>query len=612
MTHPPGREPPQEGFGPPQEPSQEPPQGQQPWGPQQWGPQPGPYSGQPGPYSGQPGPYGSPQPGPYGSQPGPYGTPQAGPYGSPPGPYGPPQPGPHNAPTVSYSGTGGGGTGGGSNGGSGSGGRNPFKGKPRATLATVVAGLLVLGGGTWFALSGGGGDGGGGGDDGRAGREAKPKVSRSGPAAPSGSSAAGGSQDSRKEADAFNAVRKDGEAKVEWLHTNDVDLPGIGADSYGPWFAGDTVVKATYRQVVGYSTTDGTKKWTLPLPAEACAAPAAPTPDGKIVIGFKGGVSESAACDQMQMVDLTTGQGGWRKEIPEAPGAYSILDVTMAISGNTVTAGHTAYRVSDGKKLFGRPPGDCFPYAFAGGAKLIAAEDCPSGESGKQLHQLQELDPVTGKVKWTHRVKKDLVIDKIYSVDPLVFSVKHQEDGGWGVFVLNADGTERSQPTGSDDQFRMDCDDSEGVVLGGQPTTEGCIGVVADASTLYMSTSYEEGSDSRANAILAFDLATGKLKWRVTSPDDRMMTPVRLEGGNLLAYLAPWDDQAGAVVTIAPTGGAPRTLLRHPASTDEIETHVFSQKYAYVDGRFYVSSSSVGASDDTAEKKLKTMIVFGE
>nr|WSZ96446.1 PQQ-like beta-propeller repeat protein [Streptomyces sp. NBC_00857] len=601
MTHPPGREPPQEGFGPPQEPPQDPPQGQQPWGPQPWGPQPGPYGSRPGPY-------GSPRPGPYD-------MPQGGPYGSPPGAYGTPQPGPHNAPTVSYGGTGGGassnggsGNGGSSSGGSSSGGGNPFKGKPRATLATVVAGLLVLGGGTWFALSGGGD-----GDDDRAGREAKPKVSRSGPAAPSGSSAAGGSQDSRKEADAFNAARKDGEAKVEWLHTNDVDLPGIGADSYGPWFAGDTVVKATYRQVVGYSTTDGTKKWTFPLPAEACTAPTAPTPDGKIVIGFKGGVSESAPCDQMQMVDLTTGQGGWRAEIPEAPGAYSILDVTMAISGDTVTAGHTAYRVSDGKKLFGRPPGDCFPYAFAGGARLIAAEDCPSGESGKQLNQLQELDPVTGKVKWTHRVKKDLVIDKVYSADPLVFSVKHQEDGGWGVFVLNADGTERSQPTGSDDQFRMDCDDSgDGVVPGGQPTTEGCIGVVADASTLYMSTSYEEGSDSRANAILAFDLATGKLKWRVTSPDDRMMTPVRMEGGNLLAYLAPWDDQAGAVVTIAPTGGAPRTLLRHPASTAEIETHVFSQKYAYVDGRFYVSASSVGASDDAEEKKLKTMIAFGE
>ncbi|MFJ1750078.1 PQQ-binding-like beta-propeller repeat protein [Streptomyces sp. NPDC088116] len=584
MTHPPGREPPQEGFGPPQEP----PQGQQPWGPQQWGPQPGPYSGRPGPYGG--------------AQPGPYGSPQPGPYNSPPGPYGTPVPGPHNAPTVSY-----GSTGSGSGGSGAGGGRNPFKGKPRATLAAVVAGLLVLGGGTWFALSGDGDDGD------RAGREAKPKVSSSGPAAPSGSPAAGDSQDSRKEADGFNAVRKDGEATVEWLHTNDMDLPGVGADSYGPWFAGDTVVKATYRQVVGYSTTDGTKKWTFPLPAEACVAPAAPTPDGKIVIGFKGGASESAACDQMQMIDLTTGQGGWRKEIPEAPGAYSILDVTMAISGNTVTAGHTGYRVSDGKKLFGRPPGDCFPYAFAGGAKLIAAEDCPSGRAGKQLHQLQELDPATGKVKWTHRVKKDLVIDKIYSVDPLVFSVKHQEDGGRGVFVLNADGTERSQPSGSDDQFRMDCDDSaEGVVPGGQPTQEGCIGVVAGASTLYMSTSYEEGSDSHANAIVAFDLATGKLKWRATSPDDRMMTPVRMEGGNLLAYLAPWNDKAGGVVTIAPTGGAPRTLLRHPASTAKIETYVFSQKYAYVDGRFYVSAGSVGASDDTAEKKLKTMIVFGE
>ncbi|MFE4538873.1 PQQ-binding-like beta-propeller repeat protein [Streptomyces scopuliridis] len=629
MSQPPSQQPPQGGFGapqdqphggppgqggpqspqggpqspqggpqsppPPAQPPQMPPPPQTPPGPPgaqpgygypQAGPagqqQPGPYN-QPGPYGQQPGPYN--QPGPYGQQqPGPYNQP--GPYGQQPGPYGggyPPQqfPGPPTAPP------------------GGGGGKNPFKGKPGVVVAAAVAGALVIGGGIWLAV---GGDGSG----------DKPDVSKSEDATkPSGSSTADQGDDSgtgREAADDLNAGRKDGEARIDWLQINDVDLPRNGADAYGPWFAGDTVVKAMYRQVAGYSAADGKKKWTLSLPTEICAAPVASSATGKLVLGIKNGTTEKADCNQLQLVDLTTGKAGWKKEIPET-GAFDLLsDITVAISGDTVTAARTgavnAFRVSDGKELFGKLPGNCQPYALTGGPKMIAAESCTGGGN-----QIQELDPATGRAKWTYKLAADWDTDKVYSVNPLVISLKNDEKDTWSIVALNADGTPRSQIQGGNDKFAPKC--GGGFIVFGQ-NLEGCVGVAADADTFYMATAADNNGTSRTNEIVAFSLDTGKSTWRAKAPEGRTMTPLRMEGGKVLVYLDPTYDMGGAVATVAPSGGAPTTLLQHPASTARIESSFYSPKYAYVDGRFYVMSGRVSASNDEDELKTETMMAFGK
>ncbi|MEV4972790.1 outer membrane protein assembly factor BamB family protein [Streptomyces scopuliridis] len=622
MSQPPSQQPPQGGFGapqdqphggppgqggaqgpqggpqsppPPAQPPQMPPPPQTPPGPPgaqpgygypQAGPagqqQPGPYN-QPGPYGQQPGPYN--QPGPYGQQqPGPYNQP--GPYGQQPGPYGggyPPQqfPGPPTAPP------------------DGGGGKNPFKGKPGVIVAAAVAGALVIGGGVWLAV---GGDGSG----------DKPDVSKSEDATkPSGSSTADQGDDSgtgREAADDLNAGRKDGEARIEWLQINDVDLPRNGADAYGPWFAGDTVVKAMYRQVVGYSAADGKKKWTLSLPTEICAAPVASSATGKLVLGIKNGTTEKADCNQLQLVDLTTGKTGWKKEIPET-GAFDLLsDITVAISGDTVTAARTgavnAFRMSDGKELFGKLPGNCQPYALTGGPKMIAAESCSGGGN-----QIQELDPATGRAKWTYKLAADWDTDKVYSINPLVISLKNDEKDTWSIVALNANGTPRSQIQGGNDKFAPKC--GGGFIVFGQ-NLEGCVGVAADADTFYMATAADNNGTSRTNEIVAFSLDTGKSTWRAKAPEGRTMTPLRMEGGKVLVYLDPTYDMGGAVATVAPSGGAPTTLLQHPASTAQIESSFYSPKYAYVDGRFYVMSGRVSASNDEDELKTETMMAFGK
>ncbi|MGS2589718.1 outer membrane protein assembly factor BamB family protein [Streptomyces hebeiensis] len=583
----------QPGYGYPQQPPAQPGYGY----PQ--APQPGPYGQQPpqSPPGQQPGPYA--QPGPYGQQPGPYGQ-QAGPYAQQPGPYGQ-QAGPYGGgyPPQQYPGAPTPPPGGGS--GSG-GGKDFFKGKPGIIVASAAAALLVIGGGTWFALSGD--------DEGGS----KPVAGESGDAKRKGSSGidkGDGTGGGRAAEDDLNAGRKDGESKISWLQTNDVDLPRNGADVYGPWIVGDTVVKAMFKSIAGYSAADGKKKWTLTLPAEVCAAPQTPTADGKLVIAYKSGTSDKAKCNQLQMVDATNGKGGWKKEVAERGNFDMLGDITLAISGDTVTAARTgnsdAYRVSDGTELFGKLPGECQPYAFAGGAKLIAAESCPTADYDTEQNQIQELDPATGKAKWTYKLKENWTVDKAYSVNPLVVSVKNDDEKSWSILALNADGSARSQIDGGDDKFAPRCVGSF-VVFG--ENLEGCTGVAADANTFYMSTEPDESGSSATNEVVAFNLDTGKAKWRSKAPEGREMEPMGMEDGKVLVYMSASYNEGGSVATIAPTGGAPKVIQRHPAATSEIESSFYSPKMLYADGRFYLASGRVSASSDEEEKQTKTMMAF--
>lgn len=566
MTQPPPNQPPQmppqmpptppaPGYGYPQMPPAQPGYGY----PQQAPGQPGPYAQQPGPYNQQPGPYGG-----YPTQPQYPGAP------TPPG---------------------------------GGGGGGFFKGKPGIIIGAAVAGLLVIGGGTWFALSG---------DD----KDDKPNVSKSSDAPkPTGSDSVdqgNGDGTGRTGNDDLNAGRQPGEAKALFLLKNDVDLPRNGADVFGPWVVGDTVVKAMYREVAGYSVTDGTKKWSVPLGTKVCSAPVQTSTDGKIVVGVEDGLTEKAKCLDLQMIDLKTGKAGWKKPIPKASGAFSSLsDFTLSISGNTLAAGGTGnsygFSMTDGKQLFGKPEEDCKRYAFAGGPKLIAAASCPTSDYDNPKQQVQEVDPVTGRTKWTYNTPVGWEVDKVYSASPLVLSITQREPKKWSIIALDDNGKLRSQIDGGNDKYAPRCGGA--FVVFGQ-NLEGCTGVAADADTFYMAT--EPATVRSPNHVVAFSLDTGKEKWRSPSSGDREMTPLRMENGNVLVYMGASYDKGGEVATIAPTGGAPKTLLKHPVSTAEIENSFFSAKMAYADGRFFIASGRVSASNDKEEKETKTMLAFGK
>ncbi|MFB9516277.1 outer membrane protein assembly factor BamB family protein [Streptomyces purpureus] len=539
------------------------------------------YPQQPQPgygYPQQPGPYGQPQqPGPYGQQPGPYG-------GHPTAPMQQQYPG---APTPP--------------------GGGPFKGKTGVIVAAAVAAALVIGGGTWFALSGG--------------EEDKPPIAGpSGSAQPTTSASVdqgdGSGSNGRPAGDDLNAGRKPGEAKVNWLLKNDVDLPRNGADVFGPWIVGDVVVKGMYKGLAGYGLADGKQRWTLPLATELCAAAPTPNAAGTTVIGIKDSTAERAKCTVLQQVDLKTGKAGWKKDVPKGTGFSALSEVTIAISGNTVTAAGTnnsyGYSLTDGTQLFGKPASGCQPFAFAGGAKLIAAASCPTGNIDKTQHQVSEVDPKTGKPKWTYKLAPNWEVDKVYSVSPLVISAIQRDDSNqkkWSVIALKDNGTPRSTIQGGKDKFAPKCGGS--FIVFGQ-NLEGCTNLAVDAGTLYMATEPASSGLARTNEVIAFDLNTGKPKWRAKAPAERMVTPLRMEGSEVLLYVDASYNKGGAVATLAPTGGTPKIVLQHPEATAEIENSFFGAKYAYGNGTFVVASDRVSARNDTEEKETKTMMAFSK
>ncbi|MEV5381917.1 PQQ-binding-like beta-propeller repeat protein [Streptomyces sp. NPDC052721] len=552
----------QGGFGAPQPPA----------GPPQQPPQPPPGYG----YPQQP-----QQPGLYGSAPGPYGYPQQ------PGPYGAPQPGYGHPQQPPYPGMPGAAPGG------------PFGGKPASRkktaliIGSAVAALLVIGG-TVFAVTGS--DSGG---------KKKPVAQQSDDSRNSATASpttSGGGEDPEN----LNKDRRPGEAKVLWYKPAP-DAPASGADAPGMWITGDTAVKAAYKQVFAFRTGDGGTAWApLALPQKICAVTPRKSADDKIVVAYMSGGGDRAKCNQLQQLDLRTGAKGWSTEVADGGLFDSALTVELTVSGRTLMVGRsqsgTAYDIDSGKKLYDKKKygAACFPAAFAGGTgRLIQVASCGAG-TAKEHEEIQELDPATGKVRWTQTVKKGWEVTRTYSVDPLVVYLTNRDKKTWNISTFTKDGKFRSEVK-VNEKFAPRCG---WAVL--ERELQGCQGVAVDADTLYLPTD----STVSANEIVAISLSDGKAKWRVKSPVDQPMAPVKVEGGKLIAYVQPSYDAGGQVVSVPVTGSSHRTtrLLQNPQGAAEVEDTFYDGVVDWTDGRFFISSGRLSGDDDSKEK---LMMAFG-
>ncbi|MGW2208069.1 outer membrane protein assembly factor BamB family protein [Streptomyces sp. NPDC001781] len=572
MSQPPPGQPPHGGFGPPQN---QPSQGQPSQGgfgaPQQPPPQPGyGYPQQPPP---QPG-YGYPQ-----QSPGPYAQP--GPYGQAPGPYGQAPYGTYPLP--------------------GAPGKPPGGGKRTALIAGAVAVALLLVGGTVYAVTRGGGD------------DGKPVAHPSGDGGHSATASPSvdtgdGDGDGRSDAEDLNAGRKPGEAKVLW-YKSAPDAPGNGADAPGLWVTGQTAVKAAYKEVVGFRVADGTPAWDpIALPHEVCAVTRRAAADGEVVVAYMSGTTDRAKCNQLQQIDLDTGKKGWHAQVADGSALFdSTRSIELTLAGRTLVVGRamsgTAYDAATGKKLYElkKYGTDCYPAGYAGDdGRLVQVASCGAG-GAKERDEIRELDPVTGKVKWTRVVTKGWRAERVFSLKPLVVYLTNRDKKAWNISTLDSGGRFTSEVK-VDKKFAPGCG-----FLSLNRGLQNCQAVAVDPRTLYLPTESTTG----ANEIVAIGLADGKEKWRVKSPIDRPMVPVGLQGGNLVAYADASYSEGGRVLSV-PTGpGAhrPTTLLRNPDGAAKIENGFFDATTVWSDGRLFIATNRLSGQDDSEEK---LMMAYGK
>ncbi|MFK0015296.1 PQQ-binding-like beta-propeller repeat protein [Streptomyces sp. NPDC091027] len=467
----------------------------------------------------------------------------------------------------------------------------PPKKKTTLLVAAAVASALVLGGVGWAVLAGG--------DDAK-----EPVAQESGDAKPSGSPSVDkgdGNGDGGAAQTDLNAGRKQGEDKVLWLKTAKIDGPGAGVESKGQWIVADTVAKAVGNTIKGYAVTDGKEKWAITLPADLCATTPRTTEDGKTVVLHKNGPSETADCNQIRMIDLKAGKEGWSKEVTKESDFDMFLDPNLALTGDTVTVNRltraTAFRISTGDKLFASPAEGCVPGAYAADSgKMIGIATCYDKDGTVEV---QDADPVTGKKTWTYRLPKGWKVNRVYSVDPIVLDLGNAESKERSIIVLGPDGKQRATLSG-EGKFPTECG------MSFDDSLQGCANAVADAGTLYLPTKADIG---KANEIVAFDLATGKAKWRVPAGEGRTIEPVKAANGTLIAYRKAENAQGGEVLSVPADGSTPTALLRHPSgAAAPIESSFYTPQVDYVDGRFFISTSRLNAKD--SDEKL--LMVFGK
>lgn len=592
MTQPPQPPPNQPPAQPPQPPAQPPQQPQPGYGyPQAPPPQPGyGYPGaQQNPYAQQPPAPTAPQFPGYGAQP-------HNPYAQPTQPMQPAQgvqpgygyPGQGQPPTV------------------------PMAPRPEAgggrnnavlfiVVAAVVAIALIIGGGIWYTTSSG--------HDGKHGTAS----SGGGTGGPDdkGSGGTGGGGGKEK-------VPADPSARLLF----GVPLPKADdtVSTAGSWLTDTVYAKSGIAKITGYDPVKGTELWTVKLPGPVCAASKHVDEEGRTAIAFQPKMPEkgsSAGCSQVAAIDLTAGKKLWTKSVKS--GDYPVTFANVTVAQHTVAVGGTdggaAFDIESGKSLWQPKPDDtCHDEGYGGGTRLVAVRKCGAYDD-PQL-SIQTIDPVSGKVISEYRMPDGVAYASVVSTDPLVVAADVGQSAGDGSGVSDyfsiddRTGKLLARIPAPGDTYGGRCD--------GTTRVEDCRQIVAGNGRLYLMTEAHDGKGeyTRTNEIVAFDLRTGKpTGQRAEAGDGYTLSPLRMDGGNLIAYNAPPYNKGGQVVSIDGGSFKMTRLLENPSTKSVRDSEVnLLPEYAelrFGKGRLYMSAVFAKERDMSSYSKEYLVMAFG-
>ncbi|MEV6163114.1 PQQ-binding-like beta-propeller repeat protein [Streptomyces sp. NPDC052052] len=569
--------PPAGGFGAPQTPQAPPPAG-----PAQ---QPAPGYGYPQGQPPQPG-YGYPQAQP--PQPG-YGYPQAAAPGQPPQGYGfsqglppgqPPQQGygyptsPMQQPYPPQQN------------GPDKGGKK-FSTQMQIIVAAAVAVVLIIGVGVWFSA--------GGGDDGK-----KDEASRSGGATAGKDAGQGGAADGAGKEKAPTDTTSKVAFKLPEPKVGDVTTVD------GSWLTDKAYVKTGVNEIVGYDLAKGTKLWSLPLEGQLCAASRHMSKDYKTAIAFQAGKPTKAKkyppCNQVGAIDLNTGKMMWNKSVVAATsGDEPVRYDEITLSGTTVAAagtqGGVAFDLETGAERW-KPKvstDGCYDAGYAGGEALAVVRRCGTYDDPQLV--IQALNPTTGAPLSSYKMPPGVEYASIVSTKPLVVAADVGETAGDGSGISDFFSIDAS--TGKL-LTRIAADGEKYAARCGSTEVESCRKLAVGNNRIYVPTEDHEGTGEYGdtNEIVAFDLTTGKLTGdRADAGDRYTMFPLRMDGGNIIAYKTPPYDKGGQIVSIDGTTFKQTVLMENPSDEAVRDAESgFSSDYSemlYSDGHLYISEMMV-------------------
>ncbi|MEV1045284.1 PQQ-binding-like beta-propeller repeat protein [Streptomyces sp. NPDC049916] len=550
---------------------------------------PPPQGGYPTPPAPQPNGYGYPQAQPGYGYPqgpgGPPGMPQQG-YGYPTQPmYGAPQPGP-----------------------AGGGGGKKFSTQMQIILAAAVAVVLIIGAGVIYASTGGDDKNGGTDQASTSGGEGKGGEGKGG----EGDGLAGGEEKAPASTKAKVAFQIP-EPKV-------TDVTTVA----GSWLTDKAFVKSGVSEVVAYDADKGTELWTLPLEGEVCGASRHMSKDYKTAILFEESKATKAnkypSCNQVGVIDLTTGKLLWSKGVTGATGGdQQIRFDEVTLSGTTVAAGGTrggaAFKLDNGAELWKPKVGSdgCYDMGYAGGEALATVRKCGTYDS-PQL-EIQALNPATGAPLSTFKMPAGVDYAAIVSTKPLVVAADVGDTAGDGSGISDffsidaATGKLIVRIPADADQYAARC---------GSTDVEQCQHMAVGNNRLYLPTEQHDGTGEYGdtNEVVAFDLKTGKLMGARADAGDRYtLVPLRMDGTNVIAYKQPPYDKGGQIVSINGETFKQTLLLENPSdeAVRDAETRFSTDhtEFLYGQGRFFKSKKLISErSGSDLDRKLYLALGF--
>ncbi|MET8827829.1 PQQ-binding-like beta-propeller repeat protein [Streptomyces sp. NPDC004610] len=471
-------------------------------------------------------------------------------------------------------------------------------------VSAVVAIALIIGGGVWYSQSSG--------DDGND------------TAASSGAN--GGKKDGNDKdgkADEGAAVPKGSEPvpsdpAAELLFQ--IPAPAVKGDQIdsvvGSWLTDSVYAKSGVNEVVGYDPDTGDKRWTLPLTGQTCGFARQIAGDGTSVVlsetRKRNSEGDHESCTQITAFNVGSGKKLWSKSVTINDAEVEFAEAS--ITGSTVAVGGgftggAAFDLTSGKVLWQPKVSNCADAGYAGGAQLVAVHKC--GEYGSEKFEVQVIDPKTGAVTWGYQVPAGLENIKVISTDPVVFGVDSADitaSGASDVFSLDDNGKLLYKIALKDGEYNHRCEISR---------IDGCGGIVVGNGKLWVPTKeHDAGGDyGQTNEIVAFSLETGKTTGdRIDAGDGYTIFPVRMDGGDLLAYKEGPYDGGDQIVSV--NGGTMKqtTLLETPDSRsvrDAISRMVpSSAELRYTDGRLFLGKNLISRPYSEGEEVF-TALGFG-
>ncbi|OEV28886.1 hypothetical protein AN219_19585 [Streptomyces nanshensis] len=360
----------------------------------------------------------------------------------------------------------------------------------------------------------------------------------------------------------------------------------------GAWATDKIFAKSTINGIIGMDAARGKQAWKIDLDGQVCAASRHSTDDGKTAVVTAETKSSRAECNQIAVIDLNKGKKLWQEKMPNSERATT-LGMNMTISQNVVAAkwigGSVAYEMSGGTPLWkseGTGSG-CQDEGFAGGEELMAVVQCGSYSEPKL--KVQKLNPKTGEANWEFDVPKGVQSARIISSDPVVIGVSAGTSSTTDVMTVGDDEKLKSKISLGDRKYDPGC--STGV--------ESCASAVVDDDYVYLPSARHQGDDySSTNEIIAFDLETGKPKWKSDAGERRTITPVRMQGDKLIAYKKPTYGAGGQVVAVDPgKQGEQELYMRHPDDSSETENNfagiTLREPPLYENGRLFLHQTLI-------------------